>query len=140
MLIYDFIRKVQDEERKSRAEATRLNNQQSHGLAYREKLRAEALHEVLTWAGFEGCVVVKEEAVQRSRDILTPPLADWIERGPAGKHGGVLFSPRGYYDHEGASIYLVLDLREPGSAQVLRAAGIDEPLACVVVTLAWRAP
>ncbi len=63
MFLYDFISKVQDAESSARRKAEELNNQQMHGQAHVQKARAKCFNEVLTWAGFEGCVVVKEEVL-----------------------------------------------------------------------------
>lgn len=61
MLIYDFIRKVQDEHDAAVREATRLDGLQHHDKARRRRVRVQTLYEVLTWAGFEDCDVVKRE-------------------------------------------------------------------------------
>ena len=61
MLIYDFIRKVQDEQAKAEAETVRLDGMQSHAKAHAQRVRARTLRDVLTWAGFEDCDVVKRE-------------------------------------------------------------------------------
>ena len=61
MLIYKFIRKVQDEHAKAKSETKRLDGMQSHDKAQMQRVRAAALWDVLTWAGFEGCDIVKRE-------------------------------------------------------------------------------
>ena len=53
-MIYDFLRKVQDENAAAVAKAVRLDNSQLHSEAAKQRIRAGVLHEVLTWAGFEG--------------------------------------------------------------------------------------
>jgi hypothetical protein len=61
MLIYDFIRKVQDEHDAARKRAKELHGQGMHNTGFEAATRAAALHDVLLWAGFEDCDVVKRE-------------------------------------------------------------------------------
>ena len=62
MLIYDFLRKVQNERDDALREKMRLDNRQLHEAANTWGTRAAALHDVLTWAGFEDCdIATKRE-------------------------------------------------------------------------------
>lgn len=54
-MIYDFLRKVQGAHDKALQEQTRLNNRQLHQAAAVFRIRAEALQDVLGWAGFDDC-------------------------------------------------------------------------------------
>jgi hypothetical protein len=67
MLIYQFIRRVQDEHDLAKRETTRLDGMQCHGKAHTQRIRASVLREVLGWAGFEDCEVLHKDALEKLR-------------------------------------------------------------------------